>query len=511
MAATSRPKSLHRPIAHHGFSSSPPFPPSTSLESASCDNHALRAQNKCLSRLIRAGRLHEAQRMFDGLDRWNTVTWNTMFAAHIRNRDVSPARRLFDGMPERDPMSWNTLLSGYAGFAGYFEEARILFDRMPERDAVSWNTMIAASMPRRNAVSWNTLMTGFLENGEVEKAVELAQTFNETPQKDCVSWNTMITGLVNASEMDEAGTLFQRMPEPNSWTWTLMVSGFAQKGELEKARCIFDRMPRKTLVSWNSMIVGHEQNGDHEGGIKLFSRMRDSGEKPDWHTFYSMLGACAGLAVLRLGMQIHQLIVKTLIADIPINNSLITMYSRCGNISDAKAVFDGMTTRKDAVTWNAMIGMKRVRVRPTHACGHAGLVNEGRKQFDSMVSEFGITPHVEHYASLVDIMGRYGRLEDALDVIRNMQVSPGWAVWGALLGAARAHDDAGFAKVAAEALMEIEPENAVPYVMLFNVCVDAKSWEDAGRVRDEMGRRGIKKQRGQSWIEMRERGIGVPG
>ncbi|KAK1283660.1 Pentatricopeptide repeat-containing protein [Acorus calamus] len=102
-------------------------------------------------------------------------------------------------------------------------------------------------------------------------------------------------------------------------------------------------------------------------------------------------------------------------------------------------------------------------------------------------------------------MGRYGRLEDALDVIRNMPVSPGWAVWGALLGAARAHDNASIVKVAAEALMEIEPENAVLYVTLFNVCADAKRWEDAGRMRDEMGRRGIKKQRGQSWIEVRER------
>ncbi|KAK1261059.1 hypothetical protein QJS04_geneDACA019484 [Acorus gramineus] len=288
MAATSRPKSLHRPIAHPRFSSSPPFPPSTPLESASCDDLALRAQNKCLSRLIRVCRLHEAQRMFDGLHRRNTVTWNTMIAAHIRNRDFSRARRLFDGMPERDPVSWNTMLSGYAGFAGYFEEARTLFDRMPERDAVSWNTMIAAcsrngrtgeaarlfkAMPGRNAVSWNTLMMGFLENGEVEKAVEV---FRGIPSRDSSSLSALVRGLarnnmLRAAEDVLLGLDFTRDGALDAYN--TLIAAYGQRGMVMEARQMFDRISHihKDAVSWNSMSMCYVKTGDLSAARAMFN------------------------------------------------------------------------------------------------------------------------------------------------------------------------------------------------------------------------------------------------
>ncbi|KAK1260291.1 hypothetical protein QJS04_geneDACA023991 [Acorus gramineus] len=239
-------------------------------------------------RLIRACRLHEAQRMFDGLHRRNTVTWNTMIAAHIRNRDVSRARRLFDGMPERDPVSWNTMLSGYAGFAGYFEEARTLFDRMPERDAVSWNTMIAAcsrngrtgeaarlfkAMPGRNAVSWNTLMMGFLENGEVEKAVEV---FRGIPSRDSSSLSALVRGLarnnmLGAAEVGLLGLDFTRDGALDAYN--TLIAAYGQRGMVMEARQMFDRIPHihKNAVSWNSMSMCYVKTGDLSAARAMFN------------------------------------------------------------------------------------------------------------------------------------------------------------------------------------------------------------------------------------------------
>ncbi|KAL6963646.1 Pentatricopeptide repeat-containing protein, mitochondrial [Sarracenia purpurea var. burkii] len=258
-------------------------------------------------------------------------------------------------------------------------------------------------------------------------------------------------------------------------------------------------MPPKNLVSWNSIISGYEKNGDREGAIKLFIQMQAEGEKYDRHALSSLLSVCAESVALQLGMQIHQQVIKIVIPDVPLNNSLITMYARCGAIMEARIVFDEMKLQKDVISWNAMIGgyashgfaaealelfgvMKRLKVQPTYitfisvlnACAHAGLVEEGRMHFRSMVNEFGMEPRVEHFASLVDIVGqgRHGQIEEAMDTINSMPFEPDKAVWRALLGACRVHNNMELARVAAEALTRLEPDSSAPYVLLYNMYAD---------------------------------------
>ncbi|KAK9286496.1 hypothetical protein L1049_014894 [Liquidambar formosana] len=127
-------------------------------------------------------------------------------------------------------------------------------------------------------------------------------------------------------------------------------------GSLELARDFFERIPQKNLVSWNSIIAGHEKNMDYKGAVNLFTQMQVEGVKPDRHTLSSVLSVCAGFVALHLGIQIHQQVIKLVIADVPINNSLITMYSRCGAIIEAQTIFYEMKLQKDVISWNAMIG-----------------------------------------------------------------------------------------------------------------------------------------------------------
>ncbi|THU52238.1 hypothetical protein C4D60_Mb10t01880 [Musa balbisiana] len=505
--------------------------------------------------------LAECGRMPDA----NVVSWNTVMTGYLGVGDVRRAVELFDRMPIHDAASLNALVSGLihnnrleeaeefllgkrrkskvidgaidayntliAGYAqqGKVKEAKRLFDSIPhgpyqdaEVDAKKMHRKVRSF--ERNVVSWNSMIMCYVKVGDILAARAL---FNEMPEKDSVTWNTMIAAYTQASAMDEAEALFQEMPNPDSWTCNSMICGFTQKGQVERARGIFDEMPQKSIVSWNTMIAGYEQNGDCDGAIDLFANMLVAGERPDQHTLSSVLSACAGHAKLLLGTKVHQLITKTIIPDIPINNALVTMYSRCGKLMDAKAIFDGMGSQRNVVTWNAMIGgyaqhgqarealelfeeMKRRCVRPTYitfiailnACGHAGLVAEGRREFDSMVNEFRIAPKVEHYASLVDLIGRHGHLKDAREVINNMSVKPDKAVWGALLGACRVHNDVALAQVAAEALVEIEPESSAPYVLLHNMHVDEGKWDNATEIRKTMDKNRVVKQPGYSWIEM---------
>jgi pentatricopeptide repeat protein len=531
--------------------------------------------------------IEEGRNLFDDMPERDCVSWNTMISGYARIGRMDEALVLFNSMPERSVVSWNAMITGFL-HNGNIECAIEFFERMPERDAASlsallsgliqngeldkaskvltehgnkdearedlvhaYNTLIAGFGQRgrveearhlfdqipfcpdggkegngrfeRNVVSWNSMITCYVKARDIASAREL---FDLMTERDTFSWNIMISGYVHCSNVEEASKLFSKMPNPDTLSWNTMISGSMEIGSLKLANDFFGRMPQKNLVSWNSMIAGYEKNEDYKGAVKFFTQMLLEGEKPDRHTLSSVLSVSTGLVDLHLGMQIHQLVSKTVLPDVPINNSLITMYSRCGEINQARTIFDEMKLKNDVISWNAMIGgyashgfseqalelfklMKRLKVRPTYitfisvlnVCAHAGLVEEGRKQFKSMCSEYGIEPQVEHFAALVDVVCRHGQLEEAMGLINRMPCEPDTAVWGALLGACRVHHNVELAQVAAEALMRLEPESSAPYVLLYNLYVDMGQWDSAAKLRTMMEKNKIIKQPGYSWVD----------
>ncbi|KAF8723540.1 hypothetical protein HU200_021490 [Digitaria exilis] len=535
--------------------------------------------------------LAAARRLFDEMPQRDTVTWNTLLGAYTRRGLMDEAQSLFDEMPQRNTASWNTMVTGFFA-VGQASKALCVFEAMPVKDSASlsamvsgltrngllqeadelltkrlklidmdksvdaYNTLIAAygqtgritdarrlfdMIPKtqsqnkghksrvfeRNVVSWNSMMMCYNKTGDVCSARAL---FDEMPDKDLVSWNTMIAGYTQASDMEEAEKLFWEVPEPDAVTWNLMIHGFTQKGDVVHARGFFDVMPERSIFTWNTMISGYEQNEDYDGTIKLFQKMLEVGERPDRHTFSSALAACASLAMLRLGAQIHQLIEKSVLPDTATSNALITMYSRCGALTKAKAIFSQMHAQKNLVSWNALIGayehhghatealqlfeeMRGAKIVPSHitfisllsACGNAGLVSEGRVVFHTMVHEYSIAARVEHYAALVNLIGRHGQLEDALEVIKSMPIAPDRSVWGAFLGACTAKKNRPLAQMAAKILSEIDPDSSAPYVLMHNLHAHEGRWGSASVVREDMERQGIHKHPGYSWIDLHDK------
>ncbi|KAI6677460.1 hypothetical protein NL676_038256 [Syzygium grande] len=261
-------------------------------------------------------------------------------------------------------------------------------------------------------------------------------------------------------------------------------------------------MPRKNLVSRNSVITGYEKNEDYKGAVGLFIQMLTDGVEPDRHTLSSTLAVATGLVDLSLGLQIHQLLTKIVDPDVRINNFLTTVYSRCGAIFEAQTIFDEMKLQKSAITWNAMIGgfashgfaaealeffklVKRLEVRPECLC--SCWVSRRRPEAFS-VDGCGIWYRTN--------VGRHGQLKEAFDIIKDVPMKPDKAVWGALLGACRVHDDVELARVAAEALMQLEPESSAPYILLCNIYADAGCWDDTNEVRMITQRNAIRKRKG---------------
>jgi pentatricopeptide repeat protein len=57
-------------------------------------------------------------------------------------------------------------------------------------------------------------------------------------------------------------------------------------------------------------------------------------------------------------------------------------------------------------------------------CSHAGLLDEGLQYFESMGFVYNKSPTVEHYACMVDLLGRAGFLNEAEGLITTMLVNP---------------------------------------------------------------------------------------
>lgn len=252
------------------------------------------------------------------------------------------------------------------------------------------------------------------------------------------------------------------------------------------------------------------------------------GVRPDQFTFSSCLCACASVASLKHGKQIHAYLIRTNFRpNTIVVSSLIDMYTKCGSLETGKLVFNLMGDRQDVVLWNTMTsalaqhghgeeamkmfdGMVRSGVKPDritfvvilNACSHSGLVQEGLKFFSSMTCDHGIVPDQEHYACLIDILGRAGCFDELKEQLEKMPCKPGDRVLNALLGVCRIHGNIELGRKAAECLIELEPQSSAAYVLLSSIYAVLGRWELVEKVRQLMDERHVRKERAVSWIEI---------
>ncbi|ONK74439.1 uncharacterized protein A4U43_C03F6220 [Asparagus officinalis] len=154
--------------------------------------------------------------------------------------------------------------------------------------------------------------------------------------------------------------------------------------------------------------------------------------------------------------------------------------------------------------------MEEVGFRPDHitflhlisACAHAGKVEDGLRFFHCMSEKYCIEPRMEHYACMIDLFGRAGQLDEALNFITDMPFKPDPGIWGAVLGACRVHGNVELAELASKHLFELDPENSGYYVLMANINAVAGRWEGVSRVRSLMKEKRVQKVPGYSWIEI---------
>lgn len=376
----------------------------------------------------------------------------------------------------------NGLIAMY-GKCGYLSEAWRVLDEMPSRDVVSWNAMVS----------------GYAQNGQFDKAVEICREMEATGQKP------------------DAGTMASLMPAVSNTT----------SENISYVEKIFMSMEKKTLISWNVMITVYVKNLMPDKAVELYMKMEKSRVEPDAITSVSVLLACGDLSALLLGRKIHEHVErKKLCPNLLLENALIDMYARCGCLEDARKVFDRMKFR-DVASWtslisafgltgqgrNAVVLFKEMQdsgqnpdsiafVAILSACSHSGLLDQGKIYFKQMTDDYKITPRIEHFACMVDLLGRAGRVDEAYNFIKEMPLEPNHRVWGALLSACRVYSNMDIGLLAADKLFQLFPEESGYYVLLSNIYAKAGRWQEVTAIRSLMKRRRLRKMPGISNVEL---------
>ncbi|KAJ4726851.1 Pentatricopeptide repeat-containing protein [Melia azedarach] len=360
------------------------------------------------------------------------------------------------------------------------------------------------------------------------KFSESRRVFDEMAERDVFSWTTMVSAHVRAGDLCSARRLFDEMPERNIATWNTMIDGYARFGNVVAAELLFNEMPAKDIISWTTMITCYSQNKKFREALDMFNEMKKSGISPDEVTVATVISACAHLGALDLGREIHLYVMQIgFDLDVYIGSALIDMYAKCGSLDRSLLVFFKLR-EKNLFCWNSVIEglavhgfahealamfarMESEKIKPNgvtfisvlSACTHAGLVDEGRRRFQSMISGYSVTPQVEHYGCMVDLLSKAGLLEEALELIRSMKLQPNAVIWGALLGGCKLHRNLEIAHMAVNELVILEPNNSGYYSLLLNMYAEVKRWTEVTKIRVAMKELGIEKRSpGSSWIEM---------
>ncbi|KAK4476441.1 hypothetical protein RD792_015594 [Penstemon davidsonii] len=522
--------------------------------------HALETNLNLITKLITSlssadphcGTAH-ARRVFDQLShKSDAFLCNTMLKSHLHSRQFSEAVSLYVDLRRNegfvpDNYTFSTLakccglkfsiwegMEVHAhvvkyGFKSNLYAATALVDMYGKLGQIGSARELFDEMTERSSVSWTALMSGYVRGGNMASARGLFRMMPEY-EKDAATFNVMIDGYVKLGEIGSAKMLFDVMPEKNVVSWTTMIDGYCTNGEVDEARLLFDAMPDRNLYSWNAMIGGYCQNKQPNEALVLFQELL-AGKmyEPDDVTVVSVLPAIADLGALDVGNWVYGFVKrKKLDRSANVSTALVDMYAKCGEIEKARRVFDDVKGRATC-TWNALINglalngcaqealevfleMKKKGFKPNEitmlgvlsACNHGGLVDEGKKWFNKM-EEIRLTPRIEHYGCLVDLLGRAGCLDEAERLIENMPYEANGIILSSFLFACGYAKDVTRAERVVKKAINMEPFNDGNYIMLRNLYASERRWRDVEQIKKLMLTKGAKKEAGCSAIEINSR------
>ncbi|KAK7281803.1 hypothetical protein RIF29_10090 [Crotalaria pallida] len=516
----------------------------------------LKVNNSLMDMYSKCGYLCEARVLFDRNGNKNIVSWNSLIGGHSKEGDCFRTFDLLRKMQLEEKVKANevTLLNvlpacldeaqlrslkelhGYAIRHGFqYDElvANALVTAYAKCGSLNYaECVFFHGMKTKTVSSWNALIGAHAQNGFPRKALDLYLLMTDSGvDPDSFTIGSLLLACAHLKLLRYGkvihGFMLRYGLELDEFMGISLLSLYIHCAKMLPAKLYFDKMENKSLVCWNTMITGFSQNELPSESIDMFCQMVSSGIQPQQIAVVGVLGACSQVSALRLGKEVHSFALKAhLTEDTYVTCSLLDMYAKCGCMEQSQNIFDRVN-EKDEASWNVIIagyginghGLKAIEmfelmqrsgcgpdsftlIGVLTACNHAGLVTEGLKYLGQMHSLYGIKPKLEHYSCAVDMLGRAGRLKEALRLVNELPVEPDSRIWSSLLSSCRNYGDLNIGEEASKKLLELGPDLSQNYVLLSNLYAGLGKWDNVRKVRQRMKEIGLQKDAGCSWIEI---------
>ncbi|KAG8384168.1 hypothetical protein BUALT_Bualt04G0090100 [Buddleja alternifolia] len=503
----------------------------------------------------KCGRMEEAHSVFDKMSERSVVSWTALMCGYLQVGNAKSSLLLLNEMGnsnvrpneytlstnikacailvdldigkqihsicsksglECHPVVGNSIVDMYSK-CRRIKEAERMFYLMPVKSLITWNVMIAGYALCEDTCDKSL---HFLKEMQVQGQIPDGFTFSGT-LKACSSLGAIKEGRQIHAFLVRKGYSISTHKILSG----ALIDHYAQCGFLFEARKVFAQMETKSVISWTALIVGYAKKGYLSEAINLFRHLRGSNVVfVDSFVLSSIISVFADFAMVDLGKQMHSLTIKMPYnLDVSVGNSILDMYLKCGLTDEAEKYFSKMVI-KNVVSYTIVItgygkhglGNKAVRLfekmqnqniepdRVTYlavlsACSHSGLVEESQECFTRLCNDLRVRPSVEHYACMVDVLGRAGRLKEAKNVIEMMPLRANVGIWQTLFNACRLHKNVEMGREVGEMLLRLDGENLVNYVLVSNMFADIGCWRECERLRGLVKAKGLKKEAGCSW------------
>nr|GEU33802.1 pentatricopeptide repeat-containing protein At3g63370, chloroplastic [Tanacetum cinerariifolium] len=510
--------------------------------------------NALIVMYTKCGQMKEAERIFNEMDEKDSVTWNSMLSGYVQNGLYDEAMAIFHRMqvmgqkPDRysvirmistfarlGSLSNGLEIHAYAmknGMDSDLQVCNTLVDMYVKCSKMDYAESVFERLNFRDSISWTTVITGYAQNGYHLSALT---SFHEAQMNGIESDSMLIASILQACSELKSNSFVKEIHgqiiRKGLYDIVLentLVNTYGKCECMDYATRVFENIKVRNVVSWTIMMCCLVQNGLANEALDVFISMKEVGIEPDSISLLSLLSAVSDLSALKKGKEIHgYLIRKGFVLHGPISSSLVDMYASCGSLKNSVNVFDRVEV-KDIVLLTSMVNaygmhgfgkeavslfnqMVAEKIIPDHvsflailyACSHSSLINEGKGFFKSMVNDYNLKPWPEHYTCIVDLLGRANNLEEAFVFVENMEMNPNVEIWRSLLGACKVHNNVKFGNIAAKKLLELDPDDIKNYVLVSNLYASCNQLEDLEYTRKKMRQKGLKKDPGCSWIEVK--------
>lgn len=371
-------------------------------------------------------------------------------------------------------------------------------------------------MPKKNKILWNTMLSAYVEYGEGERALQLFRVM----QKECENLDgqtlTIVLQACCVLAEKEAAVVMEGQPikacslrigqalhaeaaqskefSMDVFVASTLVSLYGKCGAIREAEMTFCCLPEQNTLSWNAMLSAYAEYDHWEKALQLYGHIEKMHMVLDDVTLFYILQASSQTGSVEVCRRVHFILFssKTCLSSLLVT-TLVHAYGNCGCMLDAEAVFHDLA-QPDVVTWSTCVSgfaqqgnseasfyflneMHIEGIMPDEvtscsflsACSHTGLVDEGVYYFDCMSRNFGLTPDVKHYTSVIDLFARAGNLAKVEYMLQKMPIKADLAIWTCVLSACCLHGDLGLAKLAFSSAMQLQPSKSAEYTLMSNI------------------------------------------